>query len=397
MNWEDEPPASTPSLPLNYGRWSGPYNNMYGKRWVSTVNKWFRQGTAAGLWQDRFRSFDKGHSSIPLALFPQLEAEDPVTAFGPSLSNVLVQHVTFGVQSYGMGGQSVAESLSRSSLRAYYENGTFRREGHQHFRMVLYERNFLFVAPAVDSYGVRGDQFTFLSPFYLHSVGRSGSDARLLQPILLAAAALPPKLKTRMLRCGVYVPTLMQLFKGAIAGDISSANAHLPAYSLPDEAKEGNTGRTPFLDRLITTAHDLTHIPPVCRFAIEPVYVKATGKFPYGGKAYWEKTPYAFFGALREGQEFQLEIDLRDSWVDDGFSLKDFYTAVLRGPGTIEKQNSEGSRLRIHVPWTVMDMDKDYRTDILLLVSDGTYFSAPAYISIRHVHKLDPMVLGLRR
>lgn len=393
--WPESPPKDTPETPLAYDQWSGPYRNDAGRRWVETINSWFRDGTAAGLWQDTFRSFDNDHSSIHVAAYPQLRRMEPVDTFGPSFANIIPRGVTFGVQSFGVDGLSVIDARSRSAVRRYYEGGTEITQ-LQSLHTILYARNFCLVAPAVGSFGSGGDRFTFLSPCYLHSTGRSGSDAILLKPIVFAAAALPPKVKTRVLRKGLYVPTLMYLFKSAIAGGIKSPEAHLPAYTLPTEADDNYAGLTPFIDGLINSAHELKHIPPVCRIAMEPVYVRVTGTHSYGGKAYGEKTPFGFVGALREGQEFHLEVDLRDSWVDEGFSLSEYYTAVLRGPGTIEKQNGEGSRLRIRVPWTVMDKDKDFRTDILLLVSDGTYFSAPAYISVRHIHKLDPLVLGLR-
>jgi hypothetical protein len=394
--WPDRPPAGTASMPLSYDNWAGPYRNEAGRRWVEKINEWYRDGSAAGLWQDTFRSFDNGHSSIRLDYYPQMKREEPVSAFGPSFSNVLPQRVTFGVQSFGAEGMSVIDYYTRKILRAYYETGRSNTEHPQPLHMAFYERNFLFVAPAVGSYGDKGDRFTFLSPYYLHSVGASGTDAKLLKPLVFAAAALPPELKTRILRKGLYVPTLMYLFKSAIAGGVTSPNAHVPAYSLPPEAEDDYTGPTPFIDSLINSAHVLTHIPPVCRFAIEPVYVKASGAHGYGANAFYEKTPYAFAGALRDGQEFKLEVDLRESWVDDGRSILDYHASLLRGPGTIERLNSEGSRMRIRVPWTVMDKDKDSRTDILLLVFDGAYYSAPAYISIRHIHRLDPLILGLK-
>ncbi|MCC6695221.1 MAG: hypothetical protein IT365_06290, partial [Candidatus Hydrogenedentes bacterium] len=74
----------------------------------------------------------------------------------------------------------------------------------------------------------------------------------------------------------------------------------------------------------------------------------------------------------------------------------EYYAAVLRGGATIEPMAEDGSKVKVKVPWELRDRDHDFRTDILLLVNDGTYYSAPAYISVRHFHRLDPIIRGIR-
>ncbi len=383
-------------MPLAYGQWTGgPYKNPSGQRWVDQINAWYREGTAAGLTQDAFRSFDNGHSGLRKDAYPQLRVEKAVANFGNPAENIFRPRVTMGVQSYGMGGRSVIEESSRGMLRQFATVGG-KPPPFQRFYRLFYENNFLFVAPAVGSYSKENDTFAFLSPFYLHSIGASGTDAKLLKPIVYASAALPPALKTRMLRQGQLVPSLLYLFKNNIAADITSPDAHVPAYTLPAEAADDFDGPTPFLDGLLNDAHNLTHIPPVCRLRVTKFSVEVEGEPRYGNTAYHEENQYAVSGALRPGQSFVIEADLRYSWTDDNLPVDHYYAKILRGDAAIESLNEEGSVLRITIAWAPTNNRNDLRADLLFLVHDGAYYSAPAYISVRHIHKLDPITLGIK-
>ncbi len=382
--------------PLAYGKWTGgPYHNAAGERWVKRINGWYEAGTAAGLTQDTFRSFDDKHSSLRPGAFPQLQFAEPRAALGNPAKTIFRPRVTLGVQSYGIDGHSVIESRIRAALRRYYETGA--PVTMQRTYRTFYENNFLFVAPAVGTFKPGRDTFAFLSPFYLHSVGASGTDARLMKPLVMASAALPPELKTRILRKGLYVPALMYLFKESITGGIRGTEAHVPAYSLPDAAKHETEEDAPFLDRLITAAHELKHIPPVCRLHVTDMRVEDEEDRPNRSEIYKEVNTYAVTAALRHGQTLVLDVDLRYSWTDHNLPVAQYFTEVLRGEAAITRRNDEGSRLRIRIPWRLTNNRDDLRTDILLLADDGTYAGAPAYISVRHLHRHDPLTLGIKK
>lgn len=381
--------------PLKFDTWAGPYKNEAGRNCVERVNKWYAEGTAAGLSQDIFRSFDAGHSGLRIAFFPQMKALEPVPSFGQACRNVFPERVTFGVQSYGAEGSSVIERHTREIIRRYYK-GELSDVGFQKFFQLFYENNFLFAAPAVGTFSQTEDGFSFLSPFYLHSVGASGTDAQLLKPLVFASAALPPTIKTRALRAGCYVPTLLYLFKNAVAENIRAPDAHLAAYTLPDEAGDGWTGSAPFLDALVTGAHELQHLPPVCCLKLNSVRLGCAEERNYAKRAYVEATRYNVTASLRRGQTLELVLDLSHSWTDGDRPICEYHAAVLRGTATIAPRADDGSLLELRIPWTLSDVTHNYRTDILFLVNDGTYDSAPAYVSVRHIHDLDPMVLGIR-
>ena len=54
----------TRKLPLTFASGDKPYANAAGKAMIDQINRWFEEGTAAGLSQDTFRSFDSNHSRI---------------------------------------------------------------------------------------------------------------------------------------------------------------------------------------------------------------------------------------------------------------------------------------------------------------------------------------------
>jgi hypothetical protein len=393
--WPERRDASGDALV--YGEWTrGPYKNPAGERWVKQINAWYREGDAAGLTQDTFRSFDKGHSSIQEAAYPQMSFEKSVPDLGPPWENIFEPRVTMGVQSYGLKGESMIEARSRAVLRLFHEPGK-NVPPFQSFYRLFYENNFLYIAPAVHSYSQENDAFAFLSPFYLHSIGASGTDSKLMRPLVFASAALPPDLKTRILRTGVFVPTMMYLFKSHVTGGIESPDAHVPAYDLPEEAADGFEGPSPFLDGLMNSAHTLTHIPPVCRLLIRDFQIEAEGDHSYGDNAYYENNTYAFAGALRPDQTFVLTIDLRFSWTDQNLPIVAYKVLILRGDATVEPLNQEHSVVKIRIPCMLTNKRNNLRTDVLLLVNDGTYYSAPAYVSVRHLDRLDPITLGIKR
>jgi len=381
--WPETSNEPIDTAPLSHAKYSGgPYDNSAGKRWVEQINTWFRNGESAGLAQDAFRSFDDGHSSIRPLAFPQLRFEDAIPNY-ENVGDAIFRHrITFGVQSYGAAGKSVIEASTRIALRNYHEQGGQAPLFQKAFR-VFYENNFLFVAPAAGSYGDQGDEFSCLSPFYLHAVGNSGSDSKLLKPLVFTSAALPPNLKTRILRQGLLVPMLMNLFRSNINGDLLSPESHVPAYALPPEAKDHYEGPSPFLDGLLNAAHDLKHIPPVCRIRVESHAVESDQG--YAHRMYFEDNTYAISSALRPGQTLFLSLDLRFSWTDENRSIVRYVSTVLRGSAAIRPLNKEGSRIGIRIPWKATSSEADLRTDLLLLVHDGTYYSSPAYISILHI------------
>lgn len=392
--WPAEPLTRSENSPLSFDKWGGPYLNERGQEWVDQINAWYDEGMAGGLWQDTFRSFDNNHSRLR-DFYPQLTFADPIRSYLNPCRDIFGRRITMGVQSLGVRDGhlwAVADYSNLTAIRSAHQLGVVNAAQSQSFYRLFYERNFLLVAPAVGSFENGVDRFRFLSPFYLHSEGASGSDALLLKPIVFAAAAMPPALKTRLLQSGLYTPTLLWLFKSTVGAGLRTEAAHRPAYSLPEEAYTDSLDSSPFLDRLVETAHTIDHIPPVARTMLE-VDLRREGA-SYEHHPYAEKTPYGFFGAIRRGETVEVTVDLRQSWVDQDWQIEEYIAEILRGPGSIGFLNSGHSLLRIQIPWTEASDPGGLRTDVLLLVSDGLYDSAPAYVSVRHLQDSEISLLG---
>lgn len=400
--------SGDPRPVIDAGRTRGAYASPAGNAVAERINRWYAEGSAAGLSAYAFRSFDGGHSNLRGDPFPQLSVLQPlpgarrVGALYRPEQAVFAQRVTFGVRSEGMRGpaqyapdrlESVIEYATRVSLWNHYRNTG--RDVHP-LLQAFYARNFLFVVPAVGTYWGRRDSFTFLSPFYLHSVGDSGTDRALLTPIIMAAAALPPALSRRILRGGFLVPTLSQLFRQHYAGGLRNPAAHAPAFALPDEAAEGQAGPVPLLSALVEGAHGLSHIPPVTRIDAPDARVHVHAEPAYPQPAYLRVTPHHVVAVLRPDESFEATLDLRASAADAGQAITAYHAELLSGPGELTPIPEQAGRYRLRVAWTAALPGGSLRTDVLALASDGTYDGAPAYVSIKHVQPSEAGPLGMR-
>ncbi|NQZ57156.1 MAG: hypothetical protein HRT88_06760 [Lentisphaeraceae bacterium] len=388
--------------PLLWNSWSGSYSNPGGQQAINQIFKCYKEGSAAGLAQDGFRSYCGNHSSIRGDFFPQIRMIETVnikqilnSQLTKPFPYIFKDHITFGVESHGVnfkelgaGKINVVESFTRLMIKYRHEKGIKGFLDPYAVQTMYYTHNFLFTIPALASFNKKGeDRFTFLQPFTLNSIGASGTDTLLISPLITAAAAIPPKLKTRMIKSGLYTSSLMYLFKSYITGNLRDPKAHLAAYSLPAEAFDKSKKDTPMLASLIEQAHSLKHIPPAAVLNILKDTISTDDDYTFVPEAYKHAGKLSYMGLIRPGETLHLIVDLRSSWSDKakGITLKTAYHKLLRGPATITPLNKEGTILDIRVTWKEMPQSAA-RTDILLLVNDGKYDSSPAYISIRHLH-----------
>lgn len=427
-DWK-EPGDRSASVPLKFDFWQRPYQNKAGFDAVKQINTWFADGESAGLGQDAFRSFDSGHSTIR-DFYPQLRQLPPLESYDAECRDVFAPGVTFGVQSLAASadilgeGLSVIDFYSATELLYHYNPTEYRRligakspVFTRAFYRQLFESNVLLISPAVKSFQFRGDEvqdrFYFLSPYYLHSIGLSGSDSQLLKPLIFAAASLPRELKTRILRNGMQTPVLMWLFRFAMNDDLDSVESHVPAFLLPaeadrpapelelrdDGARESLTEAyervgdesAPFLDALLEAARGLQHIPPVAR--IRHLTAPMVSGGDYSIEAFVYSDPYTVQAVLRPGERLELELDLTQSWTDEGI-LAGYDVQLLRDPGSgtetvIDSTRIEEGRTRLSIPWQQAEPECGRRTDVSLQVNDGRVNSVPAYISVRHLQEDD--------
>ena len=399
-SWPEPEQAEYNALPLIYDKYVGPYKNPGGEAIVEWINSQYRSGEAAGLMQDSFRSYCNNHSRLRTEFYPQLRVVTSTNG-GNIFANLLVKprefvfndYVTFGVESHGYSDKQISNNGKCSVVEAYTrilvgESEAIDSKNNVNplsIQEAWYTANFLFTIPALGIMNSKGeDRALFCSPYILHSIGASGTDSKLIKPIVLAAAALPVALKRRIIKNGLYIPTLMYLFKSYITGDLKDSNAHRSAYTLPAEAWNEQARDVPRLASMIENANSLTHIPPVPN--ISYLKVELTHPSKSRPETFSHQGRLSYLALLHCQQQLKLVIDLSKSWSDlaEGQKIISYYHKLMRGPGSVRKLNKEGSLLEIIIGWKRLP-EFDKRTDILILVNDGTYDSSPAYISVNHV------------
>jgi len=369
--WPEATPGGPPLRFNNHER--HPFANPAGRVWVERINEWVAAGSAAGLSQDAFLSADmskgKAHSKLDRRSFPGLTFLPPYRASGPFRStasrDILRKRATMVVQSLGYGpGYFGRNRRAEADYGNLYDIRRGVGSTELSYRS-FYFFNTLFAAPAIKKNGP-GD-IAFISPYYLLAKGSSGKDSHLLKPLAWASAALPPALKTRILREGLYVPTMMWLFKSSLTeSGIRDPGAHRPFYGLPAEAYDDEAVASPFLDRLLNKAHDLESIPTVTRIEV----------LAHDAPWFYGDSVFGVVAALKKGQRLEMEFDLAKSWTVDAVPPGDFHAAVIYGEAELIPLNEGGSRWRLEAAW-----QPNPRIDVLLLADDG----APAYISVKCV------------
>lgn len=399
--WPDPPSPKVSADVTSIGDQDGWYHSTSGTAWRNTLNSWYQQGIGAGLVQDTYCSYDNNHASITQVYYPQLPIASCVGDYTNATANIYDRRISFGNQSYGAKGTQYFEYYTaatieynfRSNVYSWYKNGSSGTDWLS-FYQGFYENNFFFIAPACDTNALGADKFTFLTPYYMHSVGVSSSDCTLMRSFLYISAAMPPALKTRILRKGLEVPTIMYLFKKSFTGDIKSPDGHIPTWSQPAEALNTATS-TPQLDRMLNGANGLTHIPPVAKFTVQSATFSTAPGTSYSRGGYYRSSPYAMVATLRQNEKIVVTLDLSSSIADDGYTVSAYSASFIRGGGTIEYLNPQRSQVRITIPWRYSTKQQDLRTDVLLTANDGTYDSAPAYVSVYNIQAFATGYFGL--
>ena len=330
---------------------------------VAQLDVWYREGTGAGLEQDTFQSWDGGHSAPDSGFWYQMSF---LTYFEASLAvwqsyNVESNDITWAVQSFGWYGDTRGVPLVNGSQLAYtaysYDTAAFEW---------MYTENLAFVAPSVDSYRGEGadDKMAYMSPYYLISEGMSYTDVDLSRSMFWASAALHPELKTRLLDTSTYVPTLQWLLKRNYAADYRSAEAHKAAY-------DWDVITNDVAWAMVLDAHELTHMPPM------PVLNLVDSNVP----TMLSVTDWIVSASTNDTRgTVELTLDASRSYADNGGCITEYSWTLLRGTEGVVMTplTVDGSRMHFEIPW----QPDSPRTDVVLIVNDGTMDGPPAYVSI---------------
>jgi len=188
------------------------------------VQKWMRDGTAAGNHGDLYVNRDGGHSLLDVTLFPKMtpvvySADAQQQRVHMGAANSFFDHVVVGNASLAMTTGPLWRSLPRASMGELLPSQ-------------LYLNNQLWFYPAHrDFTREAGDLYPANSPYWIISQGSSGSERFIMSVFASALAAMHPETKRILRERGVLAPTLQMLFRSSLRGvrtseDYLSGKAH---------------------------------------------------------------------------------------------------------------------------------------------------------------------------
>lgn len=348
------------------------------------LNDWFRRGYAAGNNGDLYDNRDRQHSALRKADFPQFgfvkyspDAKNAGIDYGLN-NKILFSAPTIGNSSTAIGGQfsqaSLAYVLPFSAQRLFLQ----------------YVQNHIYVYPAVHDYSDKnGDVLSATTPYMIISLGKSGSDRPFLKALASILAAFDPNVKDALVKRNLLMPTVQMILReGQIpvqnAEDYLTYKAHPPVFD----------GQNLDVIRMIVMAQEmkLKDVPPMVSLSVVKENTPRKG-IDDSSRVLSEtlfKTPGAIARVVRSSaKNTTLVVSAEKTKVPPGQKLT-YHWVVLRGDAKgikIKPKNADGSVVEITVPWhdgfpaPERPDFQTHRVEIGAFVNNGTYYSAPAFVS----------------
>jgi tetratricopeptide (TPR) repeat protein len=348
------------------------------------LNEWFRRGYAAGNAGDLYDNRDHQHSALRKTDYPQLGfIEYSVDAKNAGIDYGLNTKILFNAPTIGNSSTGISGLNSQASL-AYVLPFAIQR------MYLQYAQNHMYVYPAVHDYSEKhGDILSATTPYIIISQGKSGTDRPFLKALASILAAFDPDVKDALAKKNLLMPTVQMILReGQIpirnAQDYLTHRAHPPVFDSDN------------LDviRMIVMAQEmeLDKVPPMVSLSVvkESAPRKGIDDFNRILSETLFKTPGAIARAVRStAKNTTLVVSAENTKVPAGQNLT-YHWVVLRGDSKrikITPQNAEGSVVEITVPWhegfpaPEKPEFQTNRVEIGAFVNNGTYYSAPAFVS----------------
>ena len=354
------------------------------------VNTWYKAGTAPGNIGDVYDNRDRAHSLLHLQRYPQLtqhqytdtEVKENID-FGAQLK--IVPGIVFGNLSTSSGVMS-----GGSNARHYYTRSQGLDLLHRQYRA-----NNLYVYPEHRDHDPGhnglpgyGDLFPANTPFLITSQGSSGSDQPFLRALPLVLAAFRPKVKQRLVRNGLLMPTIQMILRTTYPKSIPK-NHYLNAASHPS-VFDGTEINPLAMAKLAHTIKP-DDIPPIVRLRVlneTPVF-RGKDFFDPQPSEILTNTP-AVIARVFRGAAYKRKTRIS---AEDGFDLNNrdlkFNWVLLRGDANkvrITPQDEQNSTADIEVTYQPRAPIADgsiasNRIDVGVFAHNSKYYSAPAFVT----------------
>jgi PKD repeat protein len=361
----------------------------------------FREGNwpdrkFAGIWDDVYASLDRHHSYLPVSWTDEnnnvalLREQSMDFTYADSDKGLRRFGVNFTSQSTVGVGHDLIDSTDK---------------------IMILEREFCFAnilrsGPAHISYREKeldriDDKYDAIVPCYFNSVGSSGSEVNALAKMMIAGGYLPVSTKYRLKDNGLYIPTLLYIWKAGLPYDVPYASElrHRVAYAssgrssdkrLPIQAEINRTyhryDETQHLKNMIHLAESMETPPPIALIQ----NIKVAG----GSIESSNKTAIRVY--QKKGESVRIHVSARQSFDLADRPISYHWQALYQNTEVRIEPLLNGRDAIITVPFDAR-LPKG-RTVVMLTVNNGIFDSNPAMINIYRPYGKDnlrPSLSGL--
>jgi hypothetical protein len=355
------------------------------------LRKWYAAGTAAGNTGDYYDNRDRDHSPLNLAPWPQLDQVTYTPEERKKRLDWAAQWKILATVTFGNSSTSAPVLFGGSNVRLYQTN-----PGSMDILYEQYRKNNLYIYPAHHDHHpghngkpFYGDVYPANSPYLITSQGSSGSDQPFMRALPYTLAAFRPEVKKTLIKEGLLMPTLQMIFR--------SSNKHLKA---PREYLSGKAHPPVFegawVDdlKMVQAAHDIRpgNIPPLVQLKVVKEDAAVYGKdfFDPGRQEKLCDTPCAIARVVRGGKYVRRMVVSAKESLDVNKKPLTYHWVVLRGDAgriKIKPLNRVASVVELLVPYherakvDPASALESNRVDIGAFVHNGTYYSAPGFVT----------------
>ncbi len=370
----------------------------YGKT-GDLLRQWYEEGSAAGNHGDLYDNHDTDHSNMNFKAFPQLariefseEAKKRRLNHGLQTS-FLYNGVTIGNSSTALTRGPFWRSQGRHALTQPRAAALLYVQYVGRHLYIYPEHRDYDPGPSGENKKGRGDVLPANTPYMILSQGSSGSDRVFLDAVAATLAAFRPEVKQQLAKSGLLMPAVQMIFRSSNKqvekpADYLTGKAHPPVFD----------GKNLDPARMVTLAHEMTAdaLPPMVQLKVveEDEGVVGRDYFDTAPRERFLDTPCAIARVVKSSKYARRMVVSAEASKDVKGKPLSYHWVVLQGDAArieINKKNESGAIVELIVPYHERrpiapgsDMESS-RVDIGAFVHNGTYYSAPAFVSLYYL------------
>jgi tetratricopeptide (TPR) repeat protein len=352
------------------------------------LNRWVRDGEAAGNRGDLYDNRDRGHSRLSSKRWPQLaHIQYGVAARAANVDYGVNPGILFNAITIGNSSTALTSSFAwRSQARMVLTSTDLITRAY-----LQYASNHLYVYPEHrDHDAAHGDLMPANTPYMIISQGSSGSDQPFLNAVAGILAAFHPKVKDFIRAKRLVAPTVQMVLRRG-QGQVSSDGDYLSAKAHPSVFSSKNIDLVKMLK--LANRLEAESIPPAVVLSV-PEESKAESGIDYFapptiGERLFD-TPSAIARVVRStAYSRRIVVDASGTRDPNGRALS-FHWVVLRGDPSrvnVKPIGENRAKAALEIAWHERrpvpfspELTTD-RVDIGVFAYNGVSYSAPAFVT----------------